>query len=413
MTESMQGVSFALTSENFQRDPAATFTELRERCPVHFSEAPSPFYTLSLDHDVVAALRDEQLWSSAFGPGLAFSEPGSGVLVSSDPPAHTAERLAISRAFRPSVLEAMEDDIRNVVDALVASFEHRGHGDLISDLAMPLPLTVMCWMLGLPTADIDRFRSWVLPMAEAVALQGGRDANETVVTAYREYYAYFGPHVAARASAIDDGAEVADDLLTRLLTAERDGARLSHRQVVGFCQFLLVAGSATTTLLIGNVIDRLLRHPEQLAAVRRERQLVANAVEESLRIDSPVHGLYRTPTCPVTLHGTEIPEGHKTLLLFGSANRDPNAWADPDAFDVTRDLKDLRKRHTAFGVGVHYCLGAPLARLEAIAAVDAVLDRLPGLHRGGEPSPVAAPVLNGYEHLPVRWEVRDATAAQG
>jgi cytochrome P450 len=394
---------FDLLSDAFQDAPATVFATLRDQCPVHRTARPADHYVLSRADDVFAALRDDETWSSKYGPGLAYGEQGAGVLVSTDPPLHTTERLSISRAFRPSVIEAMEPDIRALVDELIDAFVDRGRGDLIRDLAMPLPLVVMCWLLGMPSDDIGLFRSWVLPMAEAVALEGGRAANDEVTDAYRNYFAYFAPHVAGRADAIAAGEDVPADLLTRLLTVERDGEQLTQRHVVGFCQFLLVAGSATTTLLIGNVVHRLLRDPDQLALVRADRTLVAAAIEESLRIDAPVHGLFRTNNCPVTLHGVEIPEDSKVNMLFGSANRDPAAWIDPDRFDVTRDVADLRKRHAAFGVGIHYCLGAPLARLEAAVSLDAILSRMPDLRLDGTPTSVRAAVLNGFESLPVRW----------
>jgi len=396
-------VDFSLLSEAFQTDPPATFAALRERCPVHHAEVPAPHFSLSREADVSAALRDDQTWSSKYGPGLAYGELGAGVLVASDPPAHTTERLAISRAFKPSVIEAMEPDIRQLVHGLLDDFLDRGEGDLIQDFAMAVPLTVMCWLLGTPTEDIAVFRTWVLPMAEAVAYAGGRTATPEVVNAYRDYNLYFGPHIRRRAEAIEAGEDVPDDLLTRLLTVERDGQRLTQQQVVAFCQFLLVAGSETTTLLIGNLVHRLLEHPDQLALVREDRSLVANAIEESLRFDTPVHGLFRTNTCPVTLHDVEIPTDSKVYMMFGSANRDPEAWPDPDRFDITRDLKDL-KRHAAFGVGIHYCLGAPLSRLEATVALEAILDRMPLLRADGEPTSVKAPVLKGFETLPVRWD---------
>jgi len=400
----MDESDFSLLSEDFHRDPAAVFDMLRGRCPVHLAQQPAPHYSLSREIDVVRALRDEATWSSRFGPGLAFGEPGSGVLVSSDPPVHTAERLAIARAFRPSVLEGLEPDIRRLVAGLLDEMVPRHHGDLMADLAVPLPLVVMCWMLGLPTDDIDRFRSWVLPMAEGVALAGGRGAHPHVADAYRSFYAYFGDHVRGRAEALETGDPAPADLLSRLLTVERDGRRLTQAQVLGFCQFLLVAGSATTTLLIGNLVHRLLQHPDQWAMVRDDRSLIPAAVEESLRFDSPVHGLFRTATCPVTLHGVDIAPDDKVLMLFGSANRDPEAWSDPERFDITRDLRDLRQRHTAFGVGIHYCLGAPLARIEAATSLDLVLDRLPALRPDGPPSLVSAAVLHGFSALPVRWD---------
>ena len=398
-------VEFSLVSAAFHADPAATFAALRAQCPVHHVDEPAPHYSLSLERDVAAALRDDETWSSKFGPGLSYPDPSlpSGVLVSSDPPLHTTERLAIARAFKPSVIEAMADDIEALVTGIIDGFVDRGEGDLIADLAMPLPLTVMCWLLGTPTADIEQFRHWVMPMAEAVAYPGGRGANPEVADAYRQFFAYFRAHVSARADALAaGGGDAPDDLLTRLLVVERDGQRLTEQQVLGFCQFLLVAGSATTTLLIGNVIHRLLQHPDQLSLLRADRSLIPNAIEESLRIDAPVHGLFRTNNCPVTVHDVEIPTDSKVYMMFGSANRDPAAWDEPDRFDITRDLHDL-KRHAAFGVGIHYCLGAPLARIEGAAALAAVLDRLPALRANGTPTTVKAAVLNGFETLPVAW----------
>ena len=403
MTTEFDTVDFSLLSEAFQEDPAAVFAELRERCPVHHTTRPAPHFSLSREADVATALRDDETWSSKYGPGLAYGEIGAGVLVSTDPPIHTTERLAIARAFKPSVIEAMEPDMRVLVEDLVDSFADRGEGDIVADLAAPLPLIVMCWLLGMPKEDISMFRTWVLPMAESVAMEGGRAANAEVVAAYRAYFAYFEPHINGRAAAIEAGEPVPDDLLTRLLTVERDGKRLTEKQIVGFCQFLLVAGSETTTLLISNLVNRLLERPEQMALLRQDRTLIPNAVEESLRYDAPVHGLFRTNTCPVTLHGVDIPVDSKVYMMFGSANRDPEAWDEPDRFDITRELKDL-KRHAAFGVGIHYCLGAPLSRLEAAVALELVLDRLPNLRPDGAPTRVKAQVLHGFESLPVRWD---------
>ena len=376
---------------------------MRTECPVHHTDAPASHYSLTREVDVSAALRDPQTWSSKFGPGLAFAPEGSGVLVASDPPVHTAERLAIARAFKPSVLEAMEPDISRLVNGLVDRFVDRGEGDIVDDFAMLVPLYVMCWLLGLDEADVSQFRHWVLPLSEAVAYAKGQSATQQTIDANIAMTAYFDNHIRTRMGAFETEEGGPEDLLTRLLTVERDGRRLTHDQVMGFCRFLLIAGSGTTTLLISNMINRLMQFPDQMALVQNDRSLIPNVIEESLRFDAPVHGLFRTNNCPVTLHDVEIPQNSKVLMMFGSANRDPDAWPDPDRFDITRDLKDL-KRHAAFGVGIHYCLGAPLSRIEGAVALAAVLDRMPKIRPDGPSRIVKAGVLHGYEKLPVRWD---------
>ena len=170
----------------------------------------------------------------------------------------------------------------------------------------------------------------------------------------------------------------------------------------------MVAGSATTTLLISNLVYRLLTNPDQMALLIKDPSLVEAAVEESLRLDSPVHGLFRTNDEAICLHGVDIPPDSKVLALFGSANLDPDVWADPDRFDITRDLGQLR-RHFAFGVGIHFCLGAPLARMEGQLALQAILRSLPGLRLAGEPTLVPAAVLKGFQELPVAWDPQKAS----
>ena len=403
MIEENQNPSFSFADLEFQTSPAEKMAEMRDKCPVHHTSNPSAHYTLTRESDVVKALRDETTWSSQYGPGLAFSKPGTGVLVSSDPPVHTKERLAISRIFRPSIINQMQKDIQTLVHEIIDSIEKKGNGDLIDDFAAPIPLTVMCWMLGTPTEDISSFRSWVLPMAEAVAYAGGRQASDEVKDAYKNFYTYFGSHIEQRNHAINTGLGHPDDLLTRLLTVENNGEKLTVENVLSFCQFLLVAGSETTTLMIGNLLHRLMENPDQLKMLQDNRSLIPNAIEESLRYDAPVHGLFRTNTSSVILHDVEIPADSKVCMMFGSANRDPLAWDRPHDFDITRDLADLRN-HTSFGVGAHYCLGAPLSRLEGSVALSAVLDRLPRIRSNGPPTLTKAGVLKGFSKLPVRWD---------
>ena len=403
MREDNQEITFSFSSSAFQESPSNTMAKMREKCPLHKTVEPENHYTLTREIDVVQALRNEKLWSSSYGPGLAFAKPGTGVLVSSDPPKHTRERLAISRIFRPSVIQALESDIEILVNSIIDSKKSLGEGDIIKDFAAPIPLTVMCWLLGTPINDIDLFRSWVLPMAEAVTYVEGREASEDVISAYKNFNSYFGSHIQTRSDAIEKGDSYPDDLLTRLLTVENDGSKLSKADVLGFCQFLLVAGSETTTLMIGNIIYRLMEHPDQFKLLKEDSSLVENTVEESLRYDAPVHGLFRTNTKAITMHGETLPKDSKVCMMFSSANRDPSAWHNPEVFDITRDIKILRN-HASFGVGSHYCLGAPLSRLEGTVFLKAVLDRLPLIRSNGEPTLTKAGILKGFASLPVRWD---------
>jgi cytochrome P450 len=210
--------------------------------------------------------------------------------------------------------------------------------------------------------------------------------------------------IAERRRMVAEGGELPDDTLTALVTAELDGRVLTDTDVLGFMGFLFIAGSQTTTQLIGNLVWRLLQHPEQMQLVRDDRSLVPNAVEESLRYDAPVHGLFRTNTEATEIEGVAIPERSKVMCAFFSANMDPEMWDEPERFDVTRDL-DTLKQHFAFGKGIHYCMGAPLSRVEAAVALEAILDRLPNLRLTGEPTFISAPVLHGVETLPVAWDV--------
>ncbi len=398
-----EDIAFSFADQHFQDNPTTVMSLLRDKCPVHHTSQPSAHYTLTRGEDVTAALRDEKIWSSKFGPGLAYSEPGVGVLVSSDPPEHTQERIAISRIFKASTIEKMERKIVDLTEELIDHFEEKMSGDIIKEFAAPIPLTVMCWLLGTPTKDIGLFRNWVLPMAEAVAYPEGREASAGVKVAYHDFFEYFSNHIAERKNLLVSGQDVPEDLLTRLLTVTNDGKELSIKKILGFCQFLLVAGSETTTLMIGNVLHRLMEYPEQFELLKSNPNLIPNAIEESLRFDAPVHGLFRTNTEEVTVHGVTVPVDSKVCMMFGSANRDPNLWRDPDVFDIKRDPTTLRN-HTSFGVGSHYCLGAPLSRLEGKAALAAIIRRLPKIRANGSPKQTTAGVLKGFANLPVRWD---------
>lgn len=392
---------FDFFSERFRNDPHSEYARMREQCPVAHASEPYDWWAATRQADVKEMVRDYKLWTSEHGPGLAYT--GGGVLVSVDPPQHTSDRRLVQEAFNAEALEAMEPDIRQLVHAEMDKWIHCGAGDLMELLAMPVPLIVIAWLLGL---DTDYCRE-IRPRADGVI---AKNADEQSAQPLRrdpnreEETAYFLRKLAERRQMLADGVELPDDTLTALLTAELDGRVLTDADVLSFMGFLFIAGSQTTTQLIGNTVWRLLQFPDQMELVQHDRTLIPNAVEESLRYDAPVHGLFRTNTEPTTLGGVDIPANSKVMCTWFSANHDPEVWDHPERFDVTRELASLKKKHFAFGKGIHNCMGAPLSRVEGAVALEAILDRMPNLRLTGQPAMIAAPVLHGVETLPVAWD---------
>lgn len=390
---------FDFFSDTFRTDPHSEYARMRSACPLAHASEPYDWWAVTREEDVKKMLRKPSLWTSEHGPGLAYA--GGGVLVSVDPPQHTSDRRLVQKAFDPDTLLAMEPDIRTLVHEEMDTWIAQGEGDLMELLAMPIPLIVIAWLLGL---DVDYCRE-IRPRADGVIAKNAdeQSARQTRHDPDREEEtAYFRRMIAERRQMIADGADLPDDMLTSLITAELDGRVLTDSDVLGFMGFLFIAGSQTTTQLIGNLVWRLLQFPDQMALVREDRSLIPNAVEESLRYDAPVHGLFRTNTVETELHGVTLAKDSKVMCSFFSANMDPDAWDHPERFDVTRDLDKLKK-HWAFGKGIHYCMGAPLSRVEGAVALEAVLDRLPDLRLTGDPTFISAPVLHGVESLPVAW----------
>ncbi len=391
---------FDFFADSFRTAPHQEYARMRAECPVAHAAEPYDWYAVTREADVAQLLRRYKVWSSAHGPGLAYS--GGGVLVSVDPPQHTSDRRLVSKAFDAEMLTGLEPDIRRLVDTEIDRWVDRGAGDLMDLLATPVPLIVIAWLLGL---DPDYCRE-IRPRADSVV---ARDADVQTAQPSRhndgrvDEITYFRSMIDRRRAMAASGEELPDDTLTALLTAELDGRVLTDADVMGFMMFLFIAGSQTTTKLIGNMGGRLLQHPDQLDAVRADRGLIPHAVEESLRYDSPVHGLFRTNTEEVDLHGVTLPVDSKVMCSFFAANTDPAVWERPDEFDITRDL-DTLKKHYAFGKGIHFCMGAPLSRVEGAVALELVLDRLPNLRLAGEPTMISAPVLHGVETLPVAWD---------
>jgi pimeloyl-[acyl-carrier protein] synthase len=311
-----------------------------------------------------------------------------------DPPDHTRLRGLVNKAFTPRMVERLAPRIRKLAEELLDARAARGGMDAIADFAAPLPLLVIAELLGVPTEDRERLKRWsddlAIMLDGTVALQFLGSAVQAAV----EFDGYLRQRIAERRRA------PRDDLLSELVAAQERGEALSEDEIVGSTILLLGAGHETTTNLIGNGILCLLRHPEQLARLRGDAGLLPSAVEEFLRYESPVQATSRIfPRDEVEVGGVAIPKGEEIGLFLGAANRDPEVFPDPERFDVGR--RD--NRHLSFGLGIHFCLGAGLARLEGRVAFEALLERAPGLRAAEESEPVWRPgfLFRGVEALPV------------
>lgn len=392
---------FDIKDPGFQENPHPAYGALRKGCPVHHSEKYD-FFSVSRHADVKEILRNTKLWSSKFGPGTAYADPEApNALVNVDPPEHDFQLKLVNKAFTRQSIAALEPDIAEYIRGLLAEIKPRGECDLMRDFAMLIPLFVIARMLGVNHEDALLFRGWVEVLTLGVFQDGDPDKQ---AKAGADLAAYFSKEIDKRRAAIEAGETLDDDLITRLLTAEVDGKRLDEARVMGFISFLLIAGSGTTTMVICNTIDELLSRPDQMAKVLADPDLIPAAAEESMRFNSPVHGLFRTNNEALTMHGVDIPKDSKVLCLFASANLDETEFTDPEAFDVERDASELRKQ-LAFGWGTHICVGAPLARMEARIALTEVLTGLPNLRRNGPAVQTEPNVLYGCDHLPVAWDV--------
>ena len=356
-------------------DPYPLFHRLRTEDPVHW-EADLEFWALTRYADALYALREDSLLSSAIHDS---PRPG-GVGLSSarwfvflDPPRHTRLRALVHSAFTPQVVEGLRARIQAIVDELLDRAAEAGRLDLIADLGFPLPAIVIAELLGVPAEDRAQFRAWSADLAAAGGLvRMAADGAERLSRARAggaALNAYFRDIIRERRCA------PRDDLVSRLTGVQSAEGTLSEEELVDTCALLLFAGHETTTNLIGNGMLALLRHPDELSRLRADPSLICSAVEELLRYDSPVQMRVRVARETVEIGGRRIAKGQRVLILVGAANRDPARFPDPDRLDIARP----DNRHLAFGHGIHFCTGAPLARLEGAIAIRRLLRRFPRL----------------------------------
>lgn len=381
-------------------DPFPLYHRLREADPVHRSFVG--FWVLSRYDDVTSVLHDprhssdERNVTSYQGPSepTAFQELFYRLLLFTDEPDHTRLRGLVQKAFTRRVIEALRPRIEAIVSETLERLVREAEFDLLSAFAYPVPVAVICELLGVPFADRDRFRSWAHDLAGRFEIQPLRtpegEARGDAATA--ELIAYFDELVRERRR------RPGDDLISELIAAEEAGDRLTPDELYATCILLLMAGHETTANLVGNGMLALMRHRDQWTRLREDRSLLRSGIEELLRFAGPVQLTERIAMHEIRLGDVQIERGEGIGLMLAAANRDPERFADPDRLDVGRE----DNQHIAFSAGPHFCLGAPLARLEAQIMLDGILDRMPGIELVSEPEWRETFVLRGLKSLNVR-----------
>lgn len=371
-------------------DPFDGYRHQRETASVAFDPMRHLWSVYGYD-DVQRVLSEYATFSSAYGRGGGSDgDPLGASIISTDPPRHRQLRTLVTQAFTPRTVAQLEPRIQTIVDDLLDAVAPTGQMDVIADFAYPLPVIVIAELLGIPTADRAQFKQW----SDAI-VTGARAAGMEGRNPQAEMSAYFTRLIAERRDA------PRDDLISALLAAQIDSQHLSLVELLGFCVLLLVAGNETTTNLIGNAILCLDEHPDALDRLRAQPDLLPGAIEEVLRYRSPVQSMFRATIRAAAIGGQTIPAGQPVIAWIGSANRDPAQFPDPDRFDITR----APNRHLAFGQGIHFCLGAPLARLEARIALGTMLARLPHVRRDRDIplEPLESFIVYGVKRLPITF----------
>jgi cytochrome P450 len=389
-------------------DPYPLYADIRRRPLTRSALGP----WLTADHAAAGSvLRDRRLSSSpvhqpgyrppAYPDGDPRAELPAADLLTMDPPDHTRIRRLVSGAFTPKAIAGLEPWIRETTGRLLDSADAAAGFDLIDTLAFPLPIAVICHLLGVPAQDQARFRAWGHAAAAAIEPQTSVAAGKQSREAELALTSYLRNLVAKRRADPDES------LLSALVAIEEDGDRLSSAELISTALLLLIAGFETTVNLIGNGTVALLSEPGNWERLREDPAQIPAAVEEMLRYDSPVQATFRVATEDVDLDGTAIAKGTGVIVAIGGANRDPGVFDQPDRFIIDRPNAS---RHLAFSLGIHACLGPALARLEGRIAVEELTRRFPGLELAGPPVRRPLLVLRGFETVPVRAPAHPAGA---
>lgn len=393
-------------SPDFLQNPYPTLDKVRAECPVLWSEK-GKYWLVTRFAEGNSILRDLHYEKEGMKPPMTISLllhliPGASELTNSvghwmlrkDPPDHTRLRTLVNKAFTPSTVKELRPRIQELTDQLLDEAAAKGEIELVSEFAFVLPVTVIAELLGIPAKDRDLFHRWSKTLTEI--LEPRPSINPQRLTkasaANHEMIEYLRPLVAERRKAPKD------DLLSALVAAEQEGSKLTEEELLSNCVLMLVAGHETTVNLIGNGVKALLQHPDQLKLLQDDPSLIVNAVEEFLRYDSPVQIVRRIASEDMELGGQKIKKDQMLVIVLGGCNRDPEVYAEPNKFDITR--KDIK--HLSFGQGIHHCLGATLARAEAEIAISTLVKRFPAMRLKTDELEIKEPfALRGVKSMPI------------
>lgn len=409
-------MDFNLISPAFKANPYPAFSWLRTNAPVYQinMQGDRPAWIISRYEDVDTVLKDQRFVKNvrnALSPeelsqkfpwvqpdpqqqqqsGNAFL---SHHMLNFDPPDHTRLRSLVNLSFTPRLVEQWRERIQAITDELLDAVQERGEMELIGEFAFPLPMMVITEMLGVPTVDRMRFRTWSNQVVEA---SGNFEAFQDLRESLREFRNYLSDLIAQKSK------QPSEDLLSKLIRTEAEGEKLTEEELIAMVFLLLVAGHETTVNLIGNGVLALLQYPDQLEKLKQDPSLIKSAVEEFLRYQGPlITATQRWLSEDVEMGGQLLRRGDQVLVLLASANRDDQRFADAEGLDITRE----ENHHLAFGKGIHFCLGAPLARLEGQIAIGTLLRRMPHLNLAIDPQDLVwrpGMLIMGVNNLPVTF----------
>lgn len=366
-----EAASYALFTKEFTKNPYRTYAKLRETEPVYRTLFPDGQHgwMITRYEDAVEALKDLRLikdFSKLMGGNMEHGSIFTHNMLFSDPPDHKRLRGLVQQAFTPRMITEMRGRIQEITDELLEKIAGKDHVNLIDDFAFPLPIIVICEILGIPAEDRDKFRLWSNSLIEG---SGGEHAGD-IFLHMQQFTQYLGERFAKVR------ANLGQDLISQLILAEDEGEKLTEKELYGVVSLLIIAGHETTVNLIGNTVLSLLEYPDQLELLKNNPDLIHTAIDESLRYNGPVEfSTSRWAREDFEFKGKQIKRGDLVVIALNSANHDPDQFKDPEVFDITRE----KSPHLAFGKGIHLCLGAPLARLEGEVAINSLLQRFPNI----------------------------------